>query len=196
MTEFFGETLRRLRMEKNLSQQQLAECLNVERPSVTNWEGGRRLPDVSMVFRIAEILGVDAAILSAASEKVAEVPDIMLVDDERIILDGGIPVIEKAIPGANVIGFTKPSQAVEFCRKRPVAIAFLDIDLGRTSGFDLCRDLLRIRPRTKVIYLTAFRDFAFDAWKTGACGFMVKPLGVEGIREQLSRLRYPVRGLL
>ena len=134
---------------------------------------------------------MDAAILFAASEEVAEVPDIMLVDDERIVLDGGIPVIEKAIPGANVIGFTKPSQALEFCRKRPVAIAFLDIDLGRTSGLDLCRDLLKINPRTNIVYLTAYSDYSLDAWSTGASGFMLKPITPDGVREQLKNLRYP-----
>ena len=196
MTDFFGETLRRLRMEKNISQQQLADRLHVERSSVANWEGGRRLPDTAMISRVAEALDVDAAFLLAATQESGETPNVLLVDDERIILDGGIPVLEEAIPGANVAGFTKPSQAVEYCRKNAVAISFLDIDFGRTSGIDLCRELLRIRPRMNVIYLTAFRDYAFDAWQTGACGFMAKPLSVEKVRDQLSRLRYPVRGVM
>ena len=77
-----------------------------------------------------------------------------------------------------------------------MALAFLDIELGRTSGLDLCRELLEIRPHTNVIYLTAYREYAFDAWKTGACGFLLKPLETETVRAQLSRLRYPVKGLL
>jgi DNA-binding LytR/AlgR family response regulator len=47
-----------------------------------------------------------------------------------------------------------------------------------------------------VIYLTAFREYAFDAWDTGACGYLLKPLETEAVRAQLSRLRYPVKGLL
>ena len=30
-----------------------------------------------------------------------------------------------------------------------------------------------------VIFLTAYREYALDAWETGACGFLVKPLTVE-----------------
>ena len=100
------------------------------------------------------------------------------------------------MPNANVVGFTKPSQVLAFFSENPVALAFLDIELGRTSGLELCREMLRLRPRTNVIYLTAFREYAFDAWDTGACGYLLKPLETETVRAQLSRLRYPVKGLL
>ena len=48
-----------------------------------------------------------------------------------------------------------------------------------------------IYPPTNVVYLTAYVRYAFDAWSTGASGFMRKPLTPEGIRDQLSHLRYP-----
>ena len=123
----FWETLRRLRIERQLSQQQLADRLHVERPSVTNWEGGRRLPDAAMITAIARVLDVDAAALLSKSEEPGEVPNVLLVDDERIILEGGILVLREALPDANVVGFTKPSQALEFGRKNPVALGILRI---------------------------------------------------------------------
>ena len=71
------------------------------------------------------------------------------------------------------------------------ALAFLDIELRNESGLDLCRELLEINPRTNVVYLTAYSDYALDAWSTGASGFMLKPVTPEGVREQLKNLRYP-----
>ena len=56
MVLLFGETLRHLRTKKGLSQQQLAERLHVERASVTNWEAGRRIPSIDMLFQISEAL--------------------------------------------------------------------------------------------------------------------------------------------
>ncbi len=196
MTTSFGETLRRLRTEKGLSQQQLAVRLHMERPSVANWEAGRRMPDAATVYQIAEALGVDSSALLSAADDSGEAPNVLLVDDETIIVTGGIPVLQEAMPNANVVGFTKPSQALAFFSENPVALSFLDIELGRTSGLELCREMLRLRPRTNVIYLTAFREYAFDAWDTGACGYLLKPLETETVRAQLSRLRYPVKGLL
>ena len=196
MTTSFGETLRRLRTEKGLSQQQLAVRLHMERPSVANWEAGRRMPDAATVYQIAEALSVDSSALLSAADDSGEAPNVLLVDDEPLIVTGGIPVLQEAMPNANVVGFTKPSQVLAFFSENPVALAFLDIELGRTSGLELCREMLRLRPRTNVIYLTAFREYAFDAWGTGACGFLLKPLETEAVRAQLSRLRYPVKGLL
>jgi transcriptional regulator with XRE-family HTH domain len=196
MTTSFGEMLRRLRTEKGLSQQQLAVRLHMERPSVANWEAGRRMPDAATVYQIAEALSVDSSALLSAADDSGEAPNVLLVDDEPLIVTGGIPVLQEAMPNANVVGFTKPSQALAFFSENPVALAFLDIELGRTSGLELCREMLRLRPRTNVIYLTAFREYAFDAWDTGACGYLLKPLETETVRAQLSRLRYPVKGLL
>ena len=196
MTTSFGETLRRLRTEKGLSQQQLAVRLHMERPSVANWEAGRRMPDAATVYQIAEALSVDSSALLSAADDSCEAPNVLLVDDEPLIVTGGIPVLQEAMPNANIVGFTKPSQALAFFSENPVALAFLDIELGRTSGLELCREMLRLRPRTNVIYLTAFREYAFDAWDTGACGYLLKPLETETVRAQLSRLRYPVKGLL
>lgn len=196
MTTSFGETLRRLRTEKGLSQQQLAVRLHMERPSVANWEAGRRMPDAATVYQIAEALSVDSSALLSAADDSGEAPNVLLVDDEPLIVTGGIPALQEAMPNANVVGFTKPSQALAFLCENPVALAFLDIELGRTSGLELCREMLRLRPRTNVIYLTAFREYAFDAWDTGACGYLLKPLETETVRAQLSRLRYPVKGLL
>ena len=196
MAKSFGETVRRLRIESGLSQQQLADRLHVGRPSVANWEVGRRMPDVATIALIAETLGMDTAALLAAAEESDEAPNVLLVDDSPIVLKGGLPILRQALPGANVVGFTKRQEAVEYFKQNPVALAFLDIELGRSSGLDLCRELLRIRPRTNVIYLTNFIEYAFDAWDTGACGFLLKPLEVEAVCKQMLRLRYPVRGVM
>ena len=154
------------------------------------------MPDAALIFQIAKALGVDVAILFSAVESPDETPNVLLVDDESIILEGGLAILRQALPRAKVFGFTKPSQAVEFVRKHPVALAFLDIELGRVSGLDLCRELIRIRPRVNVVFLTAFQEYSFDAWDTGASGFLLKPLDVEAVRRQLLHLHYPVGGLL
>ena len=104
-------------------------------------------------------------------------------------------MLEKALPGARVTGFDVPSEAVAFARDNRVALAFLDVEMGWISGMDVCRELLEINPNTNVVYLTAFREYAFDAWQTGACGYMLKPLTREAVHSWLPRLRHPVRGL-
>jgi len=191
MQLIFAETLRRLRIERALSQQDLAERMNVARSTVARWETGSRLPDVAMLSRLAGCLGVELDTLLRAAEASGEAPNVIMVDDRKIVLSGGLPILEEVMPKATVVGFTRPSEAVEYARMNRVALAFLDIELGKTSGFDLCRTLLEIDPRTNVVFLTAYVDYSFDAWSTGASGFMLKPITAEGVRAQLRKLRYP-----
>lgn len=193
MNNSFAETLKSLRQKQDLSQQSLAEKLCVDRSTIAGWETGRRLPDATLIKRLSQCLNVDIAILMNAAGMDDGKPNIILLDDEMIILKGGLPILEKVLPDAAITGFTKPSEALAFARNNPVFLAFLDIEIGKTSGLDVCTKLLEINPRTNVVFLTAYMEHAFDAWDTGACGFLLKPLSEDAVRRQLGRLRYPFR---
>lgn len=193
MNNTFAETLRRIRTERDFSQQSLAEKLCVDRSTIAGWETGRRLPDATLIKRLSECLNVDIAILMNATGMDDENLNIIMLDDEKIILKGGIPILEDVLPGTAITGFTKPSEALAFARNNRIFLAFLDIEIGKTKGLDVCRELLEINPRTNVVFLTAYMEYSFDAWDTGACGFLLKPLSAEAVRRQLSKLRYPVR---
>ena len=56
--ESFGEKLHTLRVEKGLTQRQLADALFITRKTVSNWEAGIRMPDVVMLSRLSRTLGV------------------------------------------------------------------------------------------------------------------------------------------
>ena len=192
MTTRFSETLKKLRAERGISQIQLAERLFVDRSTISRWESGSRLPDNMMIARIAKLLDADINILLNAAAESDEFLNVIMVDDTKIILKGGIPVLEEVMPNAVITGFTRPSEAIEYAKTNRIALAFLDIELGKTNGLELCRTLLEINPRTNVVFLTSYIGYAFDAWNTGACGFMKKPLTFEGVKEQLKKLRYPI----
>jgi len=194
MSHFFSETIKKLRTDKGLSQQELADKMYVTRSNISRWESGHRLPDASMISRLAEVLSVDINLLLSAVEQSDECPNVIMVDDNKIILSGGLPILQEVMPNASVTGFTKPNDAIEYIKANHVALVFLDIELGTINGLDVCRKMIKVNPRLNVVYLTAYRDYSFDAWSTGACGFMMKPLTAEGVKEQLSRLRYPVSG--
>ena len=191
MNESFSKTLKRLRTERGLSQQDLAERMFVTRPTIARWESGSRLPDAVMIKRLAEVLGWDVDVLFSAAAESEEHPNVILVDDRKLILKGGVPILEEALPHANVIGFSDGDEAVEYARVNRVALAFLDIELRGMNGLELCRKILEVNPRTNVIFLTAYGEYSLDAWNTGASGFMLKPITVEGVKQQLKNLRYP-----
>ena len=194
MNTTFADSLKSLRTARGLSQQQLAAKLFVDRSTIARWETGGRMPDLSFVPRIAECLDVDTTTLYSAVQD-SGAPEIIVVDDERIALAGAISVLEEAFPTAAITGFTKPSDALAYAQAHPISIAMLDIEIGHTSGLDLCRALIGLYPHVNVVFLTAYRNYSFDAWETGACGFLLKPITVEAILSQVERLHHPVTGL-
>ncbi|MBR6221179.1 MAG: response regulator [Clostridia bacterium] len=195
MREYFAENLQRLRVEKGYTQQQLAKLVCVDRSSIARWEKGSRVPDLILLTRLASCLGVDPSTLLWEADLNTRLPAIIMVDDEKTILTGNMRILCETIPEAEVTGFSKPSEALHFVRFNHVDIAFLDISMGKTSGLDLCEQMIEINPKLNVVFLTAYPEYSLQSWNTHACGFLVKPLVSEEIKRQMSKLRFPVSGL-
>lgn len=193
MNSEFSKILKKKRYEMGISQETLAKKLFVTKAAVSNWEKGNRIPDIDMVIKIAKCLDIDISVLMSDGN---ETPNVIIVDDDMIILKGSIPIIKSVIPNASVIGFTHPSKAIEYAKNNKVALAFLDIELGNTSGLELCSTLLEINPRTNVVFVTAYSNYSLDAWGTRAVGFILKPITAESVSEMVKRLRYPLQGVI
>ena len=194
MSKAFADMIKQLRISKGLSQAQVADEIFVTRSTIARWETGSRMPDTVMISRLARCLGVEISRLFGLLSEEEESPNIIMLDDESIILSGGLPVLEEVFPNANITGFTKPSEALEYARSNPVSIAFLDIEMGPVNGLEICRKLQQFNSNTNVIFLTAYSDYSLNAWDTGACGFLLKPVTADGIRGQLTRMKYPTGG--
>ena len=147
-----------------------------------------------MILRLSKFLGTDANMLLQLAAQSDESPNVIMVDDNGVILSDGLGVVEEVMPNANITGFIWPQEAIDYAKANRVDLAILDIEMGNSSGLELCRTLLEINPTTNVVFLTAYADYSLDAWKTEASGFILKPLTPEGVKEQLDKLRYPFSG--
>ncbi len=54
-----GTYLKELRKEKNLTQEQIAERFGVSQRSVSRWENGNTMPDISVLIELADYYSVD-----------------------------------------------------------------------------------------------------------------------------------------
>lgn len=88
-----GENIYRLRTEKNLSQGDLADALEVSRQSVSKWENNSAVPELEKLIKMAQIFGVtiDELVSGEAKEQTAATPA-PLPSQERIIY------VEKPVP--------------------------------------------------------------------------------------------------
>ena len=58
-----GQTIRKLRKERNLTQEELAEQLNVTFQAVSKWENDTGMPDISQIVPLANVFGVSTDVL-------------------------------------------------------------------------------------------------------------------------------------
>lgn len=59
MKDIIGEFLKELRKEKELTQQQFAEILNVSNRTVSRWENGNNMPDLDVLIYISDYYEID-----------------------------------------------------------------------------------------------------------------------------------------
>lgn len=71
-------------------------------------------------------------------------------------------------------------------------VAFLDVQMPRMTGLALAEKLLRIKPDLKIVFLTAYEQYAVDAFKVEAIDYILKPVGsgdIERVMRRLDKLR-------
>ena len=84
-----GMNIKRLRLAKGLTQEQLAELLTISTAAVSKWEAKNTYPDITMLFPLAEIFGVTVDELLGYDEAKAKADvDKMLAEYQRLYVEG------------------------------------------------------------------------------------------------------------
>ncbi len=118
--------------------------------------------------------------------------NILAADDELLALELLVEAIKEAKPEANVYDFRKPEKLLEFAKETEFDIAFLDIHMRGMTGVELAKKLKDINPKTNIIFVTGFDEYATEAMSLRASGYVLKPVTKEKIEVELEELRFPI----
>ena len=88
--EEIGQKIKILRKTRGLTQQQLADKLNIKRATISNYEIGRRSPHIKELELIAEVLGVNLDYFGFGGSAAID-----LVARAKVLFESDIPAIEK-----------------------------------------------------------------------------------------------------
>ena len=80
MSKTIGNVIRELRCSRNLTQEQLAENLNITAQAISKWENNIGMPDISQIVPIAHFFGVSTDVLFGVEEK-------MDIDEVQTVID-------------------------------------------------------------------------------------------------------------
>ena len=113
------------------------------------------------------------------------------VDDAALILDHTISQLKQIRIIDDVHGFTNPNDALAYVRDNQADIALLDIDMPEMNGIALAAKIKNIQPGCAVIFLTAYAEYAVEAFQLHASGYLMKPVSIERLTEEIE---YSVSG--
>ena len=114
--------------------------------------------------------------------------NILLVDDEELQLLRLKNACVKVLPDATYFCYTNPLRAFEESKENNIDIAFLDIEMPAINGIHLAKKLKGFNPLIKIIFVTAYSEYALDAYKLHASGYITKPVNETKIKEEIDEL--------
>lgn len=117
--------------------------------------------------------------------------NILAVDDEPLMLSALTDCLNNIFENDIVNGFDEIDDVLDYINKlgnEPLDYAFLDIKLRGMCGIQLASEIKKHKPKTKIIFCTAYSDYALDAYNVNAVGYLLKPITEKQIREKLKQL--------
>lgn len=115
-----------------------------------------------------------------------------VIDDEKFALDRLVRELKVASPSAEINAFSEPYKLLEFAKDNPCDVAFLDVRMGSMTGVELAKKLKELMPKVNIIFVTGYDEYANEAMKMHASGYLMKPVTAEDITKELQDLRHPV----
>ncbi len=114
---------------------------------------------------------------------------VLVIDDEPLAVER-LKIELKKVGEIIISAFTNVSAFLkEIEKNRDFDIAFVDIKMPEMSGLELAQRVNSINPNIFIVFVTAFPDYAIDAFKVGAIDYILKPYSTDEIKRVIERAK-------
>ena len=111
----------------------------------------------------------------------------LVADDEPLLRDRLVAHLARLWPELQVVGQARNGrEAIELFELHRPAVAFLDVHMPGQSGIDAAR---AIGGRAEVVFITAYEQYAVQAFEQGALDYVVKPIDAARLADTVQRLQ-------
>ena len=112
----------------------------------------------------------------------------ILVDDEPLSLQ----LLEKKLIDTGdieiIATYTNAESALEQLKNLDFQVAFLDIEMAGLSGLDLAEIISASNPGIQIVFVTAYRDYAIQAFELDSIDYLLKPVMKERLDKTIARI--------
>lgn len=110
----------------------------------------------------------------------------ILVDDEIASLKNLERKINQFFPNLTILEkFQKPEDAISYLNTNEVCLVFLDIQMPRINGFEVLTTVTNVD--FKVIFVTAYNEYALEALKKSAIDYILKPIDDDDLKVAIQK---------
>lgn len=116
--------------------------------------------------------------------------DCVIAEDEQIFRDALVKLLATQWPELKVRAVCQDgAEALEAIVEHQPAVAFLDIRMPGLTGLDVAAAVAKTSPDTHVVFVTAYHQYAVDAFEKGAVDYLLKPIEAARLESTIGRLQ-------
>ena len=107
------------------------------------------------------------------------------VDDEPLAVEYTLRQCRLLPEIDEITGFTDAHAALDWISQHPADLCLLDINMPQIDGITLAARIKQKLPGASIIFLTAYKEYAFDAYAAHPSGYLLKPVSQEKLAEEV-----------
>ncbi len=113
----------------------------------------------------------------------------MIIDDEALILDN-LTYIFQQLPDTQLLGaYQDPAKALADYSTLQPDVVIVDINMPNMNGLEFAEKLREQSPQANIIFLTAYDNYALDAFSVHAVDYILKPVTSSKLKKSLERIQ-------
>lgn len=116
--------------------------------------------------------------------------NLIYIDDEQPAIDNFRLTTEGFEEIEQLHTFQSGEEALSFADTHIVDVAFLDMEMPGIHGLELAKRLKLSDPNIRIVFVTAYSQYALEAWGVDATGYLLKPYTAADIRKELAKCAY------
>ena len=113
---------------------------------------------------------------------------IAVVDDERPARSELVYLIRQCVPDIEIREADGAAKLMMLLKEESFDAVFVDIDLGGSNGTTLASMIRSRQPQAKIVFATAYGEYAVRAFELAATDYLLKPFDLERVRKTMERL--------
>jgi DNA-binding LytR/AlgR family response regulator len=118
-------------------------------------------------------------------------PTALIADDEPLLREALARMLAGAWPELDIVAYARNGrEAVELFEEKQPDVCFLDVHMPGLSGVQAAHQIGR---RAHLVFVTAFDQYAVQAFAQGALDYLVKPVEPERLADTVTRLQERLR---